>query len=58
MSAHPSHFRCHCGQELEYHLHAADPQDVSVVEQTNFLLDKCHTLSCAITIIEEISECG
>ena len=37
---------------------AADPQDVSVVEQMNFLLDKCHTLSCADTIIEKIQKCG
>ena len=37
---------------------AADPQDVSVVEQMNFLLDKCHTLSCADTIIEKIPKCG
>ena len=28
------------------------------VVSMNFLLDKCHTLLCAITIIEEISECG
>ena len=30
-----------------------DPQDVSVVERMKFLLDKCHTMSCADIIIEE-----
>ena len=35
-----------------------DPQDVSVVEQNNFLLSKCHTMTCAVTIIEEFPERG
>ena len=35
-----------------------DPQDVSVVEQMKFLLDKCHTMPCADIIIEEFSGRG
>jgi hypothetical protein len=30
-----------------------DSQDVSVVEQMKFLLDKCHTMLCTSIIIEE-----
>lgn len=30
-----------------------DPQDISVVEQMKFLLDKCHTMTCAGIITEE-----
>lgn len=34
------------------------PQDVSVVEQMKFLLDKRHTIPCAYVIIEEFPKHG
>ena len=51
-------------RQLQFHgAHALvrarrNPQDVFLVEQRKFLLDKCHTVSCADIIIEGFSRCG